>query len=280
MVEDIDSSHEPDDMPWEYSAKMAVESAWRSADLDDVRGVIAIFDHDERRLVSKCKSLDELRSTLSSVYAEAWYSYVPFESGEAVFSDNAEGYVESFLAVHGEVEQFFGVLSVEESEADLFQSDEFVQADKSSILQVDLSEINDELIRRLAREPELMRRLDPRKFEILVAELLRDKGYEVELTPPSKDGGRDILAIQRDDIGSALTLVECKRYAHDNRVGVDIVRGLYGVVSAENATKGLVATTSYFTSKAKAFRDKVPYRLSLADFDVLKGMLSRFHAKR
>jgi restriction system protein len=123
-----------------------------------------------------------------------------------------------------------------------------------------------------------MRELDPRKFEELVAELLRDKGYDVTLTPPSRDGGRDILAVKREDIGSALTLVECKRYAANKRVGVDIVRGLYGVVSADNATRGLIATTSYFTSGARAFRDQVPYRLGLADFEVLRRMLQRFRS--
>lgn len=280
MPEEIDDSWDDDDSVWESHAKRAVESAWESADLDDVRGVIEIFDPDDRRLVTECKDLEALHSALSSVYAEAWYAYVPFDSGEAVFSDDAEGYVEDFLSDHVQAEEFFNSLRVEDPEEDLFQSDEVVERGKSTILQLDLAEINDELIRRLALRPELMRELDPRKFEELVAELLRDKGYEVKLTPRSKDGGRDILAIKRDDIGSALTLVECKRYAHNNKVGVDIVRGLYGVVSAEQATRGLLATTSYFTSGAKAFRDQVPYRLGLADFDILRGMLSQFHRKQ
>jgi len=280
MPEEIDDSWDDDDSVWESHAKRAVESAWESADLDDVRGVIEIFDPDDRRLVTECKDLEALHSALSSVYAEAWYAYVPFDSGEAVFSDDAEGYVEDFLSDHVQAEEFFNSLRVEDPEEDLFQSDEVVERGKSTILQFDLAEINDELIRRLALRPELMRELDPRKFEELVAELLRDKGYEVKLTPRSKDGGRDILAIKRDDIGSALTLVECKRYAHNNKAGVDIVRGLYGVVSAEQATRGLLATTSYFTSGAKAFRDQVPYRLGLADFDILRGMLSQFRRKQ
>lgn len=280
MPEEIDDPWDDADSVWESHAKEAVESAWESADLDDVRGVIEIFDPDDRRLVTECKDLEALHSALSSVYAEAWYAYVPFDSGEAVFSDDAEGYVGDFLSDHVQAEEFFDSLRVEDPEEDLFQSDEVVERGKSRILQLDLAEINDELIRRLASRPELMRELDPRKFEELVAELLRDKGYEVKLTPRSKDGGRDILAIKRDDIGSALTLVECKRYAQNSKVGVDIVRGLYGVVSAEQATRGLLATTSYFTSGAKAFRDQVPYRLGLADFDILRGMLSQFRRKQ
>ncbi len=282
MPEEIDDPWDDDDADsvWESHAKAAVKSAWESADFDDVRGVIDISDADDPRLATECKDIDALRAALSSIYAEAWYAYVPFESGEAVFSGDADGYVGDFLSDHAEAEEFFDSLRVEDSEEDLFQSDEAVERGQSRILRLDLAQINDELIRCLTLRPELMRELDPRKFEELVAELLRDKGYEVKLTPRSKDGGRDILAIKREDIGSALTLVECKRYAQNNKVGVDIVRGLYGVVSAEKATRGLLATTSYFTSGAKAFRDQVPYRLGLADFDILRAMLSQFRCKQ
>jgi restriction endonuclease Mrr len=213
------------------------------------------------------------------VYDESYYAYVPFDSGEAVFEGDSYGYVGDFLSNQGEAEEFFEKLKVEDFEEELFQSDEVIGRDSSKILQFDLAEINEELIRQLAKRPELMRTLDPRKFEQLIAELLRDKGYEVQLTPPSKDGGRDIIAIKRDDIGSALTLVECKRYAADNKVGVDVVRGLYGTVTAENATAGLIATTSYFTKGAKAFRDTVQYRLNLADFDILRNMLDQFRRR-
>jgi hypothetical protein len=51
MPEEIDDSWDDDDSVWESHAKRAVESAWESADLDDVRGVIEIFDLLIRPLV-------------------------------------------------------------------------------------------------------------------------------------------------------------------------------------------------------------------------------------
>ncbi|MDR4462316.1 MAG: restriction endonuclease [Nitrospirales bacterium] len=286
MDEEIEDSWEdrredPGRPSWEIHAREAVKAAWEGAEFDDVRGTIGIIDSDEPRHKSnECKNLDELTEVLSSIYIREWYAYVPFENGEAVFDDYEAAYVESFLWQHTEAGEFFNSLHVEDSEEDLFQSDEVVEPSQSHVLRLDLTQINEELIRRLASQPELMRVLDPRKFEELVAELLRDKGYEVTLTPRSRDGGRDIIAIKREDIGSALTLVECKRYAGNNKVGVDVVRGLYGVVEVDRATKGLVATTSYFTKDAKVFRDKVPYRLGLADFDVLRGMLAQFRSNK
>lgn len=266
---------------WEERAQEAVKQAWDSAELDDVRGVIEIPDPDHpRRGAREYTDFDRLHAALSEIYRSKWYGFVTFDSGQAVFEDDAEGFVSDFLGSQNDVEDFFGSLQVDGEAGQLYRSGDTVDRDESKVLQLDLVEINDELIRRLAKQPELMRELSPEKFEKLIAELLMDKGYEVQLTPPSKDGGRDILAIRRDDVGSALTLVECKRYAESNKVGVDIVRGLYGVVTAENATTGLIATTSYFTSGAKAFRDKVPYRLSLADFGILSSMLSKFGAKK
>jgi hypothetical protein len=279
MSEEDFEDRDEGDLTWEAHAENAVRQAWDSLEFDEVRGVIEIPNPDEPRYGStECKDIEELRIALEEAYTNAWYAYVPFDSGEAVFTEDADGYVGDFLTDHRDAEEFFESLRVEDSDEDLYRSDEAVERGESQILRLDLEGINDELIARLAARPELMRELDPRKFEELVAELLRDKGYDVTLTPPSRDGGRDILAVKREDIGSALTLVECKRYAANKRVGVDIVRGLYGVVSADNATRGLIATTSYFTSGARAFRDQVPYRLGLADFEVLRRMLQRFRS--
>lgn len=70
-----------------------------------------------------------------------------------------------------------------------------------------------------------------------------------------------------DHVGASLVLVECKRYAKDRLVGVDRVRSLYGVVSADTATAGVVVTTSGFSRDAVEFAEKVRYRMSLRDFD-------------
>lgn len=114
-----------------------------------------------------------------------------------------------------------------------------------------------------------MRELGPRQFEELVAELFQDMGYEVRLTPRTRDGGRDVIAFFKDAAGTLLTLIECKRFAPHRPVGVGIVRELYGVVEAERASRGVVATTSFFTKDAEAFQERIKYRLSLADYQSL-----------
>jgi hypothetical protein len=91
--------------------------------------------------------------------------------------------------------------------------------------------------------------LSARQFEELVAELWSRLGYEVELTLPTRDGGRDVIAVRRSEANLRF-LIECKRYSPPRKVGVAPVRSLYGVKTHENATKGILATTSSFTSEA------------------------------
>lgn len=131
------------------------------------------------------------------------------------------------------------------------------------------------IIAALARDPESLYKFDPHKFEELVAELLAREGLEVEVTLPSKDGGRDILALEKTSTGSHLYLVECKRYASNRPITVDIIRALYGVVEEERATGGLLVTTSHFTSDAWKFREKISYRMTLSDYETLKKWLNR-----
>lgn len=131
------------------------------------------------------------------------------------------------------------------------------------------NEFWDRQIRYFSENPNALRTTDPRHFEELIAELLDRNGLDVELTPPSGDGGRDVLAWANTLAGRHLYLVECKRYAANRPVGVEIVRALYGVVQAENATAGLIVATSEFTKGAKQFQETIKHRMDLQGYEGL-----------
>jgi hypothetical protein len=131
----------------------------------------------------------------------------------------------------------------------------------------------EEIIRRLSLDPTLMLKLPARKFEELVAEFLNRDGLEVYVTPESRDGGRDILAFAQTPIGRHLYLVECKRYSPDRPVGISIVQRLYGVVTHEKATAGLIVTTSRFSATALAFAETNRHQIGLKDYNDLKNWL-------
>lgn len=88
-----------------------------------------------------------------------------------------------------------------------------------------------------------------REFEQLVGEAFRMRGYRVtETGGDGADGGIDLVLHKQ---GEKL-LVQCKQW-RALKVGVGIVRELYGVMAAEGASGGFVVTSGRFTAEAKAF---------------------------
>lgn len=138
---------------------------------------------------------------------------------------------------------------------------------------LDVARTNEEIFYMLRKNPKRWYSLSPRKFEEIVAELLSKLGYEVTLTPVSGDGGFDIYAAKRDGLGEFLFLVECKRYTPPNKVGVEIVRALQGILSDHRATGAAIVTTSFFTSGAKEFQRRFQHQLKLHDYLVLQKWL-------
>lgn len=140
--------------------------------------------------------------------------------------------------------------------------------------------VGDQLLDGISRDPNLMHALSPRRFEELIASLFEKEGYEVTLTPTSRDGGIDIYVAKKDALASLLFLVQCKRNALDNPVQVKLIRELYGVVEEHRATGGILATTSVFTKGAKEFTDRMKYRLSLQDYLDLHKWIQRVRPPR
>lgn len=142
-----------------------------------------------------------------------------------------------------------------------------------------LPDIDAELFSALKKDPSTLYKLTPRRFEELIASIFRNQGFEITLTPESNDGGYDVIAVHHSRFtGTEKYLVECKRYAEDNKVGVGVVRGLYGVVCSENATKGLVVTSSYFTKGARDFETRNLDRMSLHDYQVLADWIKQLRS--
>ena len=146
--------------------------------------------------------------------------------------------------------------------------------DNTEPLLKEIPTINSQLISRLHKDPEKLYELGSRAFEELIAYLFEYFGYDVELTARTKDGGKDIIAICNKPTKNKY-LIECKRYARDNRVGVKILRELHGVVTSDGATAGIVATTSFFSSAAQNYMTQphVEYRLSGKDFHGIQEWL-------
>lgn len=122
-------------------------------------------------------------------------------------------------------------------------------------------------------------KVGPREFEEMVAELLKSQGFNVELTKQTRDNGYDIIALQ--SIGSNFPLkflVECKRFT-EKKVSVDIIRSFKEVIQTEQANKGIIVTTSYFTRDAIKKKLETPYLLDYKDKDAVLNWVTEYCRK-
>lgn len=104
--------------------------------------------------------------------------------------------------------------------------------------------------------------LHPRLFELTVASVFKDQGYDVEATAYSKDGGIDVIHKRSgEEIG-----VQVKRYRQN--IGVEQIRELVGALVLRGNRTGIFVSTSDFTGASKAAREQYAgcgYELELVD---------------
>ena len=114
---------------------------------------------------------------------------------------------------------------------------------------------------------ESIRSLPWRQFEELVAEAYRRKGYMVrENRRGGADGG---IAIKLEKDGQ-LHLVQCKQWK-SQKIGVSVIREMYGVMVSEGAASVSVITSGTFTREAENFAIGKP--VDLIDGDRLAALI-------
>ena len=125
-----------------------------------------------------------------------------------------------------------------------------------------------------SRAPDALDGMSWQDFELLVGEAFRLQGYEVtELGGEGPDGGVDLVLSK----GREKFLVQCKQWKAF-KVGVAIVRELYGVMAAKGAAGGFVVTSGSFTEEAIAFASG--RNVTLVDGPKLFGLIQQAKAAR
>ena len=125
----------------------------------------------------------------------------------------------------------------------------------------------------ILRNPEYVYSLEPYKFEEFVADVFQHSGFNAEVTQKTHDGGKDIVATFEKGGVLYTTYFECKKYALDRPVGVNVVRELYAVMEKERVDKGVIVTTSSFTRDAVLEAQKLNGRIRLIDFVKLHELM-------
>jgi Restriction endonuclease len=133
-----------------------------------------------------------------------------------------------------------------------------------------------ELLKYFLSHPKKIDYLRPKQFEKLVTAIYQNMGFDVqplgEWNQP--DGGIDIFAMCKTDANTDYRIaIQCK--TSKNNISAKPIRELVGVLDANKAHQGIVATTSKFTLPAIKEVEGNYWRITLQDRDeLIKRMLS------
>jgi restriction system protein len=105
-------------------------------------------------------------------------------------------------------------------------------------------------IGQIARDPNFLMNIEWRELEKTIAELFEGLAFRVQLTPVSKDGGKDIILECTMDGDKKTFIVEVKHWRSLQRVGQDSVKDFLKVIVHEKRTSGLFLSTYGFTDTA------------------------------
>lgn len=128
------------------------------------------------------------------------------------------------------------------------------------------------LIEAVAKNPDALNEIEWRDLERMLAEAFAGLGFSVELTPESKDGGRD-LELRYQGSGQEKTVfVELKHWRSGKRVGRQPVSEFLHVIATERPSSGLFLSTSGFSKST--FECYTEFDRSLVGFGTNEKVVS------
>jgi len=101
----------------------------------------------------------------------------------------------------------------------------------------------------IARDPRELFELDWRDLERTIAEVLHAIGFEVELTPAAKDGGKDVVATCRVRGVAETHILEIKHWK-SKKAGEVVVTKFLEVIAREERAGGLLLATAGYAPSA------------------------------
>jgi HJR/Mrr/RecB family endonuclease len=118
-------------------------------------------------------------------------------------------------------------------------------------------------------------KLSGRSFEILMYELFKTNGYKVKITPPTNDGGKDLI-IWIDGIE---TYVELKRWSGSWHVGRPEIQKLIGSAVCDGVEKCLFITTGSYNNNALECAGKTDM-IDLWDMENIMQLIKKTEPKK
>ena len=121
--------------------------------------------------------------------------------------------------------------------------------DRSAALEA-ITQLSSQLARVVARDPRELDNIEWRDLERLVHAIFSGLGFTATLTPPAKDGGRDVILHFTAQRAQRTFFVEVKHWRSRQKVGGSWLTDFLKVMASEKADGGLFLSTSGYAANA------------------------------
>jgi restriction system protein len=111
-------------------------------------------------------------------------------------------------------------------------------------------ELSRKFIELILENPRYLDEIEWREMERLLAEVFEGLGFDVRLTPGSKDGGKDIILTCHVEAQAHSYYVEVKHWRSGQRVGAGAISDFLNVIVNEEVNGGLYLSTYGYCSNA------------------------------
>tara|TARA_R110002049_G_scaffold265924_1_gene442038 strand:- start:4167 stop:5084 length:918 start_codon:yes stop_codon:yes gene_type:complete len=194
--------------------------------------------------------------------------------GIEVLKEKPNAITSTYLKKFDEFKDFQNINKNEENESDEQYSED------SSATPIELFEKSYKKLRNDLKTEVLEQILgcSPFFFEKLVVDLLINLGYggsrkeAGEAFATTGDEGIDGV-IKEDKLGLDLIYIQAKRWKESSCVGRPEIQKFAGALQGKRARKGIFLTTSYFSSEAKEYVNKIDFKIILIDGDELASLM-------
>jgi hypothetical protein len=144
-----------------------------------------------------------------------------------------------------------------------------------------VNELSVLLCELIARKPEALWRVEWRDSERVVSTSLGGCGFDVTLTPPSKDGGRDVVATCQIHGRRKTYYVEIKHWISGKRVQPSCVEAFLELNVRDGTDLGLFLSTTGYTDAVHRLRSEISrQRLRLGTDTKIVQLCQQFVQRR
>lgn len=129
----------------------------------------------------------------------------------------------------------------------------------------------------IARNPISLQDIEWRDLERVIAASLEELGFNVQLTPPSKDGGKDVIANCTFDDEGKVYFIEIKHWRKGGKPGEKHISDFVEVNLQNNTDGGLFLSSSGFTSSVhNQLGELMMQKVRLGDENKIVALCQRY----